>query len=62
MDAKTIVFWIAVVCTVAAGILGIVGIWVQDFWRNDIGWRLFMTDVVVAATSIVACAILSWLR
>jgi len=53
-----IAFWTTVACVVFGGVMGIAGIWVP---KSDTGWKLFMTDVVVAVSALIVAAITKWL-
>lgn len=64
MDANslyTFVFWAAIVCSVLGGVLGLVGIWFEDFFKNETAWKLVVTDLILAGTSIVVAVIIKWL-
>jgi hypothetical protein len=51
-------FWVCVACVVVGAVLGIAGIWLP---RTENGWKLFMTDVVVAVSALIVACITKWL-
>lgn len=57
----TIAFYAAIFFTVIGGILGLLGVWVKDFWKNEIAAKLLMTDFILAGTSIVVAIITKFL-
>lgn len=54
-------FYAAIVFTVFGAILGLLGIWINDFWRDETTWKLLMTNVILAVSSIIVAAITKWL-
>ena len=43
------------------GLMGLVGVWFPEFFKNDIGPKLVWSFVVVAVTVIIATGILTYL-
>ena len=62
IDIKMLCFWIGIIGVIFAGILGIFGVWVPEFWKNEFGGKLIITSVIITVTSLAACAILNWLK
>jgi len=54
-------FYAAIFFTVVGAVLGLFGVWIKDFWREETTLRLVMTDVIFAVTSIIVAAITKWL-
>lgn len=54
----TIAFYATILLVILGGILGLIGIWAP---RTTFGGKLFLTDVVLAATSLIVAAITKWL-
>ena len=61
ISLQQLAFYSAIFFTVFGGILGLVGVWFEDFFKNEVGFKLFITDVVLASTSIIVAAIAAWL-
>jgi len=59
---RNVCFYIGIGGTVVAGAIGLAGVWIPNFWHNDIGGKLLLTDVIVTVTAIVACTILSGVK
>lgn len=55
-----IAFWATVGFIVFGGVLGLIGVWLKDFWRNEVGPKLLITDLILAGTSL-AVALVAWL-
>jgi len=54
-------FYLAIVFTVLGGMLGLAGVWIEDFWKSDTPVKLLLTDLILAGSSIVVAAITKWL-
>lgn len=54
-------FYAALFFTILGGVLGLIGAWVSEFWKNDLGWRLIITDIILAVTSIAVAVITKFL-
>ena len=61
ISIQTLAFYSAIFFTVVGAILGLLGVWIDGFWKDDIGPKLLMTDVIFAVTSIIVAAIARWL-
>jgi len=61
MNVHMVSFWSAMAFLVLGMVLGIIGIWVEDFWRNSIGSRLLWTDAVLFGTALAGAIIAKWL-
>ena len=57
----TVAFYAAIFFTVIGGIMGLVGVWVKDFWNHDIALKLIMTDAILVVTSIIVAIITRFL-
>ena len=56
------VFYVALFFTIFGGILGLLGVWIKDFWNSDLAIRLFFTDCIFAATSFVVAIIIKYIN
>lgn len=56
-----IAFWASIVFTIIGAGLGLLGIWVKEFWRSDTGSQLILTDVLLAVTSVIVALLTKWL-
>ena len=54
-------FYAAIFFTILGGALGLVGVWFEGFWRNDMAWRLLVTDFILAGTAIIVAVITKFL-
>lgn len=41
--------------------LGLAGIWFEDFWANDVSWKLVSTTWLLFVTCLLTAAITKWL-
>lgn len=58
---KIAAFWIALGCAVIGGLLGMSGVWIDDFFASPLGIRLIATDVVLFLTaSTIASIVTVW--
>ena len=55
------VFYAAIGFTLFGAFLGLIGVWIRDFWNNDIAVKLILTDIIFAVTAIIVAAIMKWL-
>lgn len=61
IQLHTVAFYAAIFFTVFGAMLGLIGVWVDDFWDSPTPVRLLITDAILAATSIIVAAITKWL-
>lgn len=54
-------FYATIAFTVFGALLGLVGVWVEDFYRNDVAWKLILTNVILAVTSAIVAVITKFL-
>ncbi len=54
-------FWLSIIFILVGGCCGLLGVWWQDFWKHEIGWRLFMTDMILLSTSVAVAVVTKWL-
>ena len=54
-------FYLAIFFTVLGAVLGLIGVWVNNFWENEVAWKMLVTDFILAGSSIVVAAITKWL-
>lgn len=54
-------FYATIAFTVIGAILGLIGVWFEDFFRNDIAWRLIVTDIILAVASAIVATITKFL-
>ena len=57
-----VAFYGAIIFSILGGILGLMGIWFHNFWKNDLSIKLILTDLVLAGTSIVVAVITKFLQ
>jgi len=62
VDLYTIAFWLSIIGVCLGGFFGLLGVWVKDFWKNDVGFRLILTDAIITATAVAVTAITFFLR
>jgi hypothetical protein len=62
MDLFQWSFYAAIFFTIIGGIMGLLGVWFADFWKNDIAWKLILTDIILAVTSIIVATITKFLH
>lgn len=61
MDLYQLSFYAAILFTVVGALLGLTGVWVDEFWHHEIAFKLFLTDVILAGTSIIVAVITRFL-
>lgn len=61
VNVYELALWAAIFFTVLGGVLGLIGVWIKNFWSNDIAPKLIFTDVILAVTSIIVAAIMEFL-
>lgn len=54
-------YWASIFFVVVGAVLGIIGVWVPDFWKNDIAAKLIFTDLILAGSSVAVAIITRWL-
>jgi hypothetical protein len=54
-------FWATIFFVVLGAVLGLLGTWVNDFWKNDVGFKLIFTDLILAGTALAVAVITKWL-
>lgn len=54
-------FWVGIVGTVLAGGIGLAGVWIPNFWKNETSGKLLLTDGIITITAITTCVILNWI-
>ena len=57
IDVYTIAFWASIIGVCAGGALGLLGVWIEDFWKDELGFRLIMTDVILTVTAVAVTGI-----
>ncbi len=57
-----VTFWLTIAFVVLGGILGLAGVWLEAFWKSEAGWRLILTDLILAGSSLAIAIITKWLR
>jgi len=62
VDLYTVAFWLSIIGVCIAGFLGLLGTWVKEFWKNDVGIKLIITDVIITVTAVAVTAITFFLR
>lgn len=54
-------YWAAIFFTISGAIMGLAGVWIKDFWKGDLAFRLIMTDIIFAGTALAVAAMTKWL-
>ena len=67
MDANIVIslyeltFWAAIGFTGLGAFLGLMGVWIKEFWESDVAMKLLMTDGILAGTAIAVACMTKWL-
>lgn len=56
-----VAFWAAIFFTGFGALLGLLGVWVKEFWESETAVKLLLTDAIFAGTSILVAAMTKWL-
>ena len=54
-------FWGAIGFTTCGALMGLAGVWIPGFWKNEVAAKLILTNVILAGSSIIIAAITKWL-
>jgi hypothetical protein len=57
MDLYTVTYWCAIVFLVLGCLLGLLGVWMPEFWRNDYAWKLMLTNWILFGASVAGAVI-----
>lgn len=58
---STLAFYAALFFTLAGSLLGLMGVWIDQFWKSDAAIKLLLTNWIFAGASIIVAAITKWL-
>lgn len=61
MNLHLIAFYAAILFTVLGSLLGLTGVWVEDFFESKTVVKLLITDTILAGTSIIVAVITRFL-
>lgn len=61
VEVSRLAMYAAIFFAVLGAVLGLIGVWLEDFWRHDIGGKLIITDMIFLATAVAVAAITKWL-
>lgn len=61
IDLHTFAFFALVFFVALGGLLGLAGVWIDSFWESETTLKLFMTNGILAATSLIVAVITKWL-
>jgi uncharacterized membrane protein YiaA len=61
MSLYLLSFYASICFTVVGAILGLIGIWNNDFWKSETGWKLIATNFVLATASIIVAVVTKFL-
>ena len=61
VNLQQLSFFAAIFFTVVGAILGLMALWVKEFWESESAVKLLITDAIFAVTSIIIAAITKWL-
>jgi len=57
----TVAFWAAIFFTGSGALLGLMGVWIKEFWESETAMKLLLTDAIFAGTAILIAAMTKWL-
>ena len=52
-----IAFWLAIFFTVIGAVLGLMGIWIKEFWKSETTIKLLLTDLIFAGTAAIVAVL-----
>ena len=55
-------YYAAIMFTVFGALLGLMGTWIENFWKNDTAPKLLITNMILCAASIVVAVITKFLQ
>ena len=61
IDLHTFAFFSLVFFVALGGLLGLAGVWIDSFWESETTLKLFLTNGILAATSLIVAVITKWL-
>ena len=61
LSVSHVAMWLAIVFVVLGGVLGVAGVWIDDFYKSGVGSKLVLTDIILAASAAVVAAIAKYL-
>ena len=53
----TVTFWSAIVLLAVGSVLGLMGVWMDNFWDNDWAAKLIITDGILFAAAVAGAVI-----
>lgn len=57
----SITFWAAIAFTGFGAFLGLMGIWIPEFWKSETAVKMLLTNGIFAGTSVLIAAMTKWL-
>jgi hypothetical protein len=61
LSLYTLAFWATIAFTIVGGFLGLLGVWISEFWRSEACIKLLFTNAILAGTSLLVAVITKWL-
>ena len=61
LSLYTVASWAAIFFTGFGALLGLMGVWIKEFWESETVVKLLLTDAIFAGTSILVAAMTKWL-
>lgn len=61
VSLHNLTFYAAIFFAILGAVLGLMGVWVKDFWKNETAPKLLITDFIFLGTAVVVAAITKWL-
>ena len=61
LSLSVVAFWATILFTVMGGFLGLLAVWIPEFWKSETCEKLLFTNVILAGTSLLVAVITKWL-
>lgn len=53
----SVAFWATIFFLVLGAVLGLIGVWIPEFWKSDVGAKLIATDFIFAGTALAVAVV-----
>lgn len=61
ISVLSLAYYGALFFTMVGALLGLMGVWIKNFWKSETAIKLLFTNLIFAATSTIVAAIVKWL-
>lgn len=61
VDVARLALYAAIFFTILGACVGLMGVWIDEFWESDFGPKSIWTFAILAVASIIVAAITKWL-